>query len=232
MPRCGDRCDPRWRTRSHRTGRRRPPSALHWSLLFAVALSILLFPPRPAKAQTTEIVLHSFDAPKGGYNADSGVFRDQAGSLYGTMEQGGSIGAGVVFKINRDGSEIVLHDFRGSPDGADPESSPVMDASGNLYGTTGLGGAYNRGAVYKIDPAGNETILHSFDVSDGEEPQYGLIVDSAGELHSFTGGADGGSPESGVIRDPVGNLYGSTPLGGLGYGVIYRIGASGSFSVL
>jgi len=59
-----------------------------------------------------------------------------------------------------------------------------------------------------------------------------LIVDSAGELHSFTGGADGGSPESGVIRDPVGNLYGSTPLGGLGYGVIYRIGASGSFSVL
>jgi len=67
----------------------------------------------------------------------------------------------------------------------------VRDAQGNLYGTTWSGGAWNLGTVYKLEPSGKETVLHS-----------------------FTGGADGGNPAAGVVLDSAGNLYGTTVFGG------------------
>jgi uncharacterized repeat protein (TIGR03803 family) len=77
----------------------------------------------------------------------------------------------------------------------------IRDSAGNLYGTTAYGGSANAGVVYKLDTAGQETVLYS-----------------------FTGGADGGTPWSGVIRDSAGNLYGTTQIGGNDNGgVVFKL---------
>jgi uncharacterized repeat protein (TIGR03803 family) len=139
-------------------------------------------------------------------------------------------------------THISLHNFMGS-DGKNPYTDLVRDSAGNLYGTTGLGGASGQGVVFKLDPTGTETVLYSFaEGPDGALPWAGLIRDSTGNLYgttvtggtsgygvvfkvdttdtetvlySFTGGTDGANPYAGVIRDSAGNLYGTTLYGGL-----------------
>jgi len=64
----------------------------------------------------------------------------------------------------------------------------ILDASGNLYGTTYWGGdssaaPFGCGTIYKVDSAGNETILHNFNKSDGRDVVAGLIMDDAGTLY-------------------------------------------------
>jgi len=143
----------------------------------------------------------------------------------------------------------VLHRFKGSPtDGAYPFGPLTGDSAGNLYGTTGSGGASNAGVVFKLAKAG-EILLYSFTGGeDGKDPN-GVIRDLAGNLYgatyaggasgygavfeldrtgtetvlySFRGGADGALPNGGMVQDPAGNLYGTTVSGGLflcsGYG--------------
>ncbi|HYT21395.1 MAG TPA: choice-of-anchor tandem repeat GloVer-containing protein [Candidatus Polarisedimenticolia bacterium] len=80
----------------------------------------------------------------------------------------------------------VLHSFTNSPDGALPFAGLLMDAAGNLYSTTLDGGIFGFGTVFKLDPAGNETVLHSFtgSPSDGGGPSAALIMDAAGNLSS------------------------------------------------
>jgi uncharacterized repeat protein (TIGR03803 family) len=95
----------------------------------------------------------------------------------------------------------VLHSFTGAPDGAGPSAGLIRDATGNLYGTTYLGGAYGWGTVFKRDRAGNETVLHS-----------------------FTSGHDGAVPLGGLIRDAEGNLYGTAYYGGAyGAGTVFKM---------
>ncbi len=75
-----------------------------------------------------------------------------------------------------------------------------MDASGNLYGTTNIGGAYNLGTVFQLhlntDGSWTERILHSFnaDGTDGYNPYANLILDKIGNLYGTTyyGGNQGG----------------------------------------
>jgi uncharacterized repeat protein (TIGR03803 family) len=86
----------------------------------------------------------------------------------------------------------VLYSFAGgTSDGASPSGMLVEDASGNFYGTTGAGGAFNAGTVFKLDSSGVESVLYS-----------------------FTGSSDGSAPLAGVFRDPEGYLYGTTSKGG------------------
>jgi uncharacterized repeat protein (TIGR03803 family) len=93
-----------------------------------------------------------------------------------------------VFKLDTAGKLTVLHNFAGTPNnGANPAAGLVRDAAGNLYGTTYYGGAGcsndgGCGTVFKLDPNGKETVLHSFGVSagDGTNPEAGLILDGAG----------------------------------------------------
>jgi len=165
-----------------------------------------------------ETVLYTFTGGADGSEPWGGLTRDSVGNLYGTTILGGSANVGVVFKVTPSGHETVLHTFTGAPDGFEPESGVIRDSDGNLYGTTSYGGSANWGTVFKIDPAGQETILYN-----------------------FTGGADGGAVLQGVVRDAAGNLYGATYGGGInpyqgngyqGCGVVYKLDTSGDETVL
>ena len=77
---------------------------------------------------------------------------DGTGNLYGTTG-GGGIGAtaqGTVFELTPSGTETILHAFAGGTDGANPPANLVQGTDGNLYGTTGAGGAKGDGTFFKI----------------------------------------------------------------------------------
>jgi uncharacterized repeat protein (TIGR03803 family) len=199
------------------------------------------------KLDTTgkEHVLLSFAGTPDAEDPYSGLTPDKAGNFYGTTLYGGTQGGfGTVFKLDPGGKGTILHSFAGTPDGEDPRSVLVRDASGNLYGTTQYGGTNGGyGTVFKLDAKGKVTLLHSFSgTPDGEDPYAGLLRDKAGNfygttmfggtgggfgtvfkldakgkvtlLHSFAGTPDGVNPLSGLLRDGVGNLYGTTKYGG------------------
>lgn len=217
-------------------------------------------------AQGKESVLYSFSGGTDGAFPEAGLIQDANGNLYGTTFDGGTtncyIGAGlcgVVFKLDKNGKEAVLYGFTG-PDGSRPAASLIMDAAGNLYGTTTRGGTVDDGIVFKLDPSGAETVLYSFSGADGAYPTAGLIMDAAGNLygttsgggdrgdgivfkldpsgketilHSFTNGADGAYPEASVIMDATDNLYGTTFGGGPAkHGVIFKLDPTGKETVL
>ena len=188
-----------------------------------------------------ETVIHSFHLGTDGTNPYAGVVRDSAGNLYGTTAGGGP-SFGTVYKIDPTGHETVLYSFADGTDGANPYAGVILDSAGNLYGTTIYGGPSFLGTVYKIDPSGHETVLHTFaGGTDGADPRAEVVLDSAGNLygttylggasglgtvykidatghetviHSFAGGTDGTNPYAGVVRDSAGNLYGTTAGGG------------------
>jgi uncharacterized repeat protein (TIGR03803 family) len=166
-----------------------------------------------------EIVLHAFISSSGdGSFPLGGVIRDAAGNLYGTTNGGGTSNLGTVFQLDRAGNETVLHSFAGGPtDGAHPYfGSLVRDEAGNLYGTTLVGGGgAGDGTVFRLDAAGNMTLLHK-----------------------FTGGTDGSAPiAASLVRDAAGNLYGTTRRGGdpscaHGCGTVFRVSPDGTETVL
>jgi uncharacterized repeat protein (TIGR03803 family) len=104
-------------------------------------------------------VLHAFQGTDGA-NPGGGLLRDGNGNLYGTARNEGArgvctstIGCGVVFMLSPDGNERTLHNFTGGADGGAPDSPLLIDASGNLYGTTTFGGVDDYyGVVYKLTP--------------------------------------------------------------------------------
>ena len=145
-------------------------------------------------------VLHCFrcagDYTDGGYPF-AGLSFDGAGNLYGDTSLGGMYAYGTVFQLspNADGSwtENLLHSFRKHNKGGwRPTSDLVLDAAGNLYGTTSMGGAYGYATVFKLTHVAGvgwkETVLHSFRNRPGAYPQGGLVFDAAGNLYGTTMG--------------------------------------------
>jgi uncharacterized repeat protein (TIGR03803 family) len=139
-----------------------------------------------------ERVLHSFSTDQDGDLPTGNLMRDTVGNLYGTTTSGGTDGntAGTVFKVTPDGTETVFYSFSysQSSEGAMPSGGVITDRNGNLFGTTQLGGAENQGAVYRLSPAGRETLLYSFGShsGDGFQPEGGLVVDKTGTLFGTT----------------------------------------------
>jgi len=197
------------------------PKWLTAILLLPIAFSLL--------AQATETVLHTFAGPPtDGANPAGGLIADGAGNLYGTTPAGGMFGAGAVYVLPAitGTTDNVLYSFTGGSDGGTPLSTLVLDASGNLWGTTEHGGISlsspctgGCGVVFKLTPIGG-----------------GMYTESV--VYAFTGGIDGGMPLAGLTMDPTGNFYGTASCGGSsgncagGYGVVFEINATGVFAVL
>jgi uncharacterized repeat protein (TIGR03803 family) len=105
----------------------------------------------------------AFTGGADGGNPSAGVVSDKKGNLYGTTNAGGANFLGTVYKLQvlkAPITETVLHSFGLDPDGQFPEGGVVLDKSGNLYGTTSIGGDddpvcgdnYGCGVVFKITP--------------------------------------------------------------------------------
>lgn len=150
-----------------------------------------------------ETIIHNF----GGSSTDGEPFGpltfDSAGNLYGTTSGGGTDQMGSVYELSpaSGGSwtETILYSFTG-PDGNGASYGPVVfDSKGNIYGTTEMGGSDGEGVVYELTPAGGgvwtETVLLSFDGTDGIFPYGGVMLDSNGDLYGTTeyGGTEGAS---------------------------------------
>ncbi len=137
-----------------------------------------------------ETVLHAFAGGTDGGGPSSGLVRDSNGNLYGTATSGGNCrGCGLVFKVDPTGNETVLYNF--TTEEVQPTlsaSSLLLDPAGNLYGTTLYGGSLSDGTVFEVSSQGVYTMLHSFDVNDGEFPVAGLVRDNAGNLYGTTSG--------------------------------------------
>ena len=103
-----------------------------------------------------------------------------------------------------------------SPFGRHPLGEPVQDAAGNLYGTTQAGGPATDpnerlGTVWRLSPAGQFTLLHAFNGSDGGQPVAGLTFGSDGNLFGTSHGLSGFSTVFRVTPDGVfANLHSFT----------------------
>jgi uncharacterized repeat protein (TIGR03803 family) len=199
------------------------------TLIFAV-LCDFLFLGASGRAAATEEVLHNFNYSDG-TNPEGALILDTLGNLYGTTSQNGATGAGTVYELLPNGSGQwgyqVLYEFcslPGCPDGAIPQSGLLLDAAGNLYGTTSQGGnfgcGHGCGTVFELSPTSGGGWIENV-------------------LYTFSGGSDGATPLAGLVMDAAGNLYGTTSSGGSnsiycsqGCGVIFRLqqGTSGEWT--
>jgi uncharacterized repeat protein (TIGR03803 family) len=171
---------------------------------------------------TTYVVsfLYGFNGGNDGANPLGALILDKHGALYGTTQNGGASGFGIVFKLTRSGSAYkrhILHVFRGGKDGATPRAKLLPSQSGALYGTTLNGGGAGCdfsgqagcGIVYELLPSGRK---------------YKEIV-----LYRFQGGKDGANPYGDLIADSNGVLYsttgrgGGTGCGGTGCGTVFKL---------
>jgi uncharacterized repeat protein (TIGR03803 family) len=155
-----------------------------------------------------ETLLRSFAASRfsDGWAPAGGVVIDSAGNVYGTTYTGGVKHSccGTVFELSpgsRNWTETVLHAFSGPNDGSSPAATLAFDQVGNLYGTAQYGGSPSgEGSVYELSPnlgAWTFISLHDFNISDGEGPRSGLLIDSSGNLYGTT--QSGGNNVAGTV---------------------------------
>jgi uncharacterized repeat protein (TIGR03803 family) len=157
----------------------------------------------PNGSTWTETVLHTFTGANDGASPYASLVLDSTGTVYGTAAQGGASGYGVIFKILPDGrggwKEGLLHTFGNKP-AATPMAGLLFDSTGNLYGTTQMGGTFTAcggacGTLFQLAPTPNKS-------------------SSFKTLHQFGRTGDGYRPVGRLIEDSAGNLYGATQMGG------------------
>ena len=100
---------------------------------------------------------------------------------------------------------MVLHEFNGAGDGAEPTSGVTFDSGGALFGVTSIGGSFNYGTVFRLDAAGHESVQHSFLGGEGLGPVGGMIGDSNGNLYGTS--SDGGTPEGWGCAHGCGTIF-------------------------
>ncbi|MGA2021523.1 MAG: choice-of-anchor tandem repeat GloVer-containing protein [Candidatus Sulfotelmatobacter sp.] len=164
----------------------------------AATFGLLFLAISPAAWAVTETRIHEFNP---GVDP-AGLVADSAGTLYGTTGSDGFYRFGTVFQVRPSPygiwTESTIYSFTGGSDGGAPEGVMTLDAEGNLYGTTQVGGSgsCNCGTVFELTRSAS-----------------GLWTETT--LYSFAGGADGANPDyTNLVFDAAGNLYGVTYSGG------------------
>jgi len=168
-------------------------------------------------SQWTETILHNFENSA----HPNRLMEDSAGNLWGTTQTGGKYGGGLMFRLaGGTWKATVLHNFcntQNCADGNGPFGQLFMDSSGNLYGTTNLGGTNCQGAggcgvVFERASGGNYFVIYSF--------------------CSLSNCNDGATPFAGVIMDGSGNLLGTTLSGGaFGAGTAFELATNGESAI-
>jgi hypothetical protein len=184
---------------------------------------------RGAGGTWTEKILYEFTGEADGSFPIGGLVFDSAGNLYGTTSalssEGGCSGnsCGSVFELSpgTDGAwtEITLHTFSHTGrDGNDPTASLVIDADGNLFGTTALGGSFENDCSYE----GCGTVFELKRIASGSFDYH--------VIYRFgTTPTDGQGAVGGVLLGPGGSLYGTTNAGGSNSsGTVWEISGSGT----
>ena len=176
-------------------------------------------------------VLYAFKGGADGAVPNDYLTLDWAGNIYGVTTAGGNTsfcsgnGCGTVFKLDRSGKLTTLHTFTGT-DGSGANGSLVLDAWGNLYGTTNFGGDLTCNGGTGCGVAFKLTTARKYKV-----------------VHTFTGAPDGAISPMGLIQDWSGNLYGVTEWGGTGdcsswstappgCGTVFKLDATGHETVV
>ncbi len=196
-----------------------------------------------AKGANTLSTIASFNGTNGS-SPIGGITFDSKGTIYGAADAGGANDRGTVFKIVAGSNVITTIASFNLTNGWGPESGVIIDANGNLYGTTILGGANDYGTVFKIAAGTNVITPITFDGSNGANPEAGLTLDAKGNIYGTTTSGGGGNgygtvfkiasgtnvistvaifnitngamPTGAVILDAAGNIYGTTYGGGTG----------------
>jgi hypothetical protein len=171
-------------------------------------------------------VLWSFDGGKDGWGMGGGVIADASGNLYGVTVNGGDgtvgtdSGNGVAYMLAPPPAgkfkwkETVLYRFKPVDDGSGPTGTLLMGADGVLYGATAYGG---NGVVAGQSNSGYGTIFQL------TPPAAGQKAWTETQLYAFQGGSDGQQPTGSLIADAAGGLYGTTSVGGAGYGTVFKL---------
>lgn len=154
-------------------------------------------------------VLYAFTGGNDGFGPGNPVVFDTKGNIYGTTPDGGLHKKGVVYQLSFHTNhwvETVIHAFTGFADGAVGSLGPLLvDASGNIFGVTEIGGNHQAGTAYKISPAAGGTWAFT-------------------TLYAFKGTPDAGFPYGGLIADSHHNLFGTTYYGGAkGLGSVFEL---------
>ncbi len=164
--------------------------------------------------------LYEFNWNNGGGGPDGSIVLGPDGNIYGAV--GTQSGFGAIYKLQPPPSACktsvcywtgtILYNFGAAPDGHQPNGDLLFDSAGSIYGTTEAGGANGFGAIFKLIPVGSSW--------------------TESVIYSFMGGDDGNQPQDGVVMDSAGNLYGTTRFGGVqncsdGCGTVFELSPSG-----
>ncbi len=177
-----------------------------------------------------------------GTEPTSTLIADSDGNLYGTAYAGGNpngnngSGYGTIFELSGASHTTLtaLAAFNYA-NGNNPEGSLLMDAAGNLFGTTTAGGntapgtGNDAGVVFEL-PAGSNTpiSLLNFNQVDGKYPEGSLIADASGNLYGTT--ESGGANGDGTVFE-LSNTGFVPPIGTLTNGALTINGTNGDDTI-
>jgi uncharacterized repeat protein (TIGR03803 family) len=214
------------------------------ALILLAALLVIVgaqLRPLPASAETSPALVHL----GGGVVAPWAPITEGADhNFYGTTHDGGTRGAGTVFRLTPGGAVQTLYSFPNVTDGSGTDAPVIQGSDGRLYGTTYYNGGPSRcGTIFALNTDGSGfTVLHTFADTDGCNPWAGLLQGDDGYLygtasaggpnhlgvifrlatdgshytvlHTFTSNSEGGFVHAGLIQGTAGRLYGTTSGGG------------------